>query len=136
MEKWKWFLIPISIINFVFILIIISFLIITEPYQKSTIKYYNDSVSDITGNVVSIDKHSNGIGMLVESTQENSTYDKAYVNVTNETTVIKTIYNRTFKPEEINIGDIVEVQFKGPVADSYPVQATAGFVWIKESNIK
>ena len=63
-------------------------------------------------------------------------YDKAHVNVTGETAW----YRRSSgKVEAIEVpsatslaGRRVEVQFTGAVAESYPVQATAGWVIVAE----
>lgn len=72
-------------------------------------------------------------GFLVEGKIESDTsYDKASVRV-NEKTLI---YNKTadgFKLTDIaalKIGVRVEVLFKGPVQESYPVGATAGEIVI------
>jgi len=63
-------------------------------------------------------------------------YDKASVAVTADTAWYRAGGDKT-EPIEAPaanalIGKRVEVQFTGPVAESYPVQATAGWVIVRE----
>lgn len=136
MNKTNPMVLTIVIINLVITLIISSYLIIVTPYQRYNFDNGNDDVIDVTGVVTNITERNDGIVMLVEDSDSIGTYDKAYVTVTKETFIIKTLYSRTLEPNEINIGDKVEVKFKGPIAESYPVQAKAKWIWITESNVE
>ena len=87
---------------------------------------------DIRGSITQINPESddpNIFGtMLVESQQETNThYDKAAITVTTETRISEqTAQDR--QPanfEALQVGQRVEVWFTGPVAESFPVQATA-----------
>lgn len=85
----------------------------------------------IRGTVVTIDFSVGGSGsFLVEGEIEPDTqYDRASVSVTGATRW----YGADGRPAEsgvLAIGSHVEVWFEGPVAESYPVQATAGAVKI------
>jgi len=69
--------------------------------------------------------------ILVEGKIENDTiYDKAGVNLTKNTVIKKDSLNKRFKLSEIKVGDTVEVNFKGAVAQSYPIQGVADVVRI------
>lgn len=61
-------------------------------------------------------------------------YDQANVRLTDETKIYKKQGNKLVAASLANIaaGTIVEVHFEGPVAESYPVQATAGKIVIVE----
>jgi hypothetical protein len=71
--------------------------------------------------------------MLVEGKKEKDTdYDKASVTITKDTMILRA-EGELLKPaklEDIKVGMILEITFKGPVAESYPVQAKAGKVVI------
>ena len=69
--------------------------------------------------------------IFVEGKIENNTiYDKAGVNLTKNTVIKKDSLNKRFKLSEIKVGDTVEVNFKGAVAQSYPIQGVADVVRI------
>ena len=62
-------------------------------------------------------------------------YDKASVRVTAETTVLTSSDGAPYlaaAPEDLSVGQEVDVWFTGPVAESYPVQTAAGTVLIRE----
>lgn len=67
--------------------------------------------------------------MMVEGGEQEpgAVSDKAYVTITEETTVLDIGGNR-ISPAGLAKGLAVQVWFKGPVAESYPVQGTASFV--------
>jgi beta-N-acetylhexosaminidase len=73
--------------------------------------------------------------LLIEGAKEKDTgYDKAYVRVTAKTKVEK-LDGKERKParfEDLKKGARVQAVFTGPVAESYPVQATAAAVLILE----
>ena len=77
----------------------------------------------------------NGIlgSMLIETPKDAKfAYDKAFVRVNNKTKIQKMNGKlvEDAKFEEIRNGVKVSVWFTGPVAESYPVQATAGRILI------
>jgi len=71
--------------------------------------------------------------MLVEGTKAKDTeYDKAFIKITKATKIF-IMSGRDLKPakfEDLKGGQKMEVQFVGPVAESFPVQATAGKIVI------
>lgn len=88
---------------------------------------------DIRGTITNITKFGDTATILVEGQIENDTsYDKASVRIDSNTLITKLALSRSVSISEIKIGDKVEVTFKGAVAESYPVQATAGSVHIIE----
>jgi hypothetical protein len=73
--------------------------------------------------------------LLVEGTKERTTnYDKASVKISNKTKILKQDgkERKEAKFEDLKKGCKVQIDFTGPVAESYPVQATAGTVIILE----
>ena len=92
---------------------------------------------DIRGRVTQARRSSLGeppVGTIqVEGTVEPGTrHDKATIRVSRET---KIFLGRDGKPASftfLHTGDLVEVTFTGPVAESYPVQATAARIVILE----
>jgi len=62
--------------------------------------------------------------------EQDTTYDKASVTITEDTIIQKGSLSTSFKLKDIKLGDTVEVVFKGPVAESYPVQGNADIVRI------
>jgi len=85
----------------------------------------------IRGTISQIDMTAGGTGsMLVEGQNESDTaYDRASVAIT-ATTRFYDAEGRSASPDSLAPGLTVEVWFEGPVAESYPVQATAGAVKI------
>lgn len=71
--------------------------------------------------------------MLMEGTKAKDTeYDKAVVKITKATKIF-VMSGRELKPakfEDVKGGLKMEIQFVGPVAESFPVQATAGKIVI------
>lgn len=62
--------------------------------------------------------------ILVEGEIEDDTqYDSAYVNITEETKILKD--DKEVNLDVLEEGLMVEVIFDGPVAESYPVQGAA-----------
>ena len=76
-----------------------------------------DSAADIAG------------GFLIDDGQDGYDFDKASVTVTGDTRIVTAEgVSGTFA--DLANGQRVEVWFEGPVAESYPVQATAGEIRI------
>lgn len=74
--------------------------------------------------------------ILVEGAKEKTTsYDKASIRITDKTKLEKRVdkERKTCKPEDLKVGCKVQAIFTGPVAESYPVQATAREVLILET---
>lgn len=73
--------------------------------------------------------------LRVEGAKEDTTdYDKAVISITKDTKISK-VMGKEFMPakfEDLKKGCKVRANFKGPVAESYPVQATAGDIVILE----
>lgn len=71
--------------------------------------------------------------VLIEGQKDKDTeYDKAMVKVTKATKIFRKV-GKDLKPA--SFGDLrpglnMEIQFQGPVAESFPVQATAGKIVI------
>lgn len=93
-----------------------------DPIQPAPFK------ADIRGAVTSLEDVSGpkALGvMLVEGEIEKDTrYDRAYVSATASTDVMEAD-GTELNWSDLKKGDRVEAQFTGPVAESYPVQATA-----------
>ncbi len=85
----------------------------------------------IKGEVVSINEQIEGLYIEGEI-EEETLYDKAHIRIDNETV----IYIFEDGRGEIGVfsmieeGDQAKVWFIGPVAESYPVQATAGKMFV------
>jgi len=84
----------------------------------------NGFVTDVSGATV----------LIEEDPLEESGSDKASVEITPETEISRRQgQNRApAAPEDLEAGQLVEATFSGPVAESYPVQATAGSITILE----
>ena len=64
-----------------------------------------------------------------------TTYDKASIRITTKTKIEK-LEGTTRKAatvEDLKVGARIQATFVGPVAESYPVQATAGAILIVEA---
>lgn len=93
-----------------------------DPIQPAPFK------ADIRGDITSLEDAAGpktvGV-MLVEGEIEKDTqYDRAYVSATASTDVMEAD-GTELNWSDLKEGDRVEAQFIGPVAESYPVQATA-----------
>ena len=71
--------------------------------------------------------------ILMEGRKDKDTdYDKAMVKVTKATKIFQQV-GRELKPasfDDLKPGVKLEIQFQGPVSESFPVQATAGKIVI------
>ena len=105
--------------------------------MKEAYEQFNDIESEaektgIIGMIVSVEKSQGRITLLVEGKPaENTGYDKAYVKIDGDT-VVK-IDGEAADMEKLAAGMEVLIVFKGPVAESYPVQAYASEVKAKNS---
>lgn len=94
--------------------------------------------ADIRGTItnVSITDEKKNLGRLrVEGKIESDTgFDKAMIRVTATTKLEKSLKGKSVPANisEFKEGCQVEAGFEGPVAESYPVQATAGWLLLLE----
>ena len=85
----------------------------------------------IRGTVSEISTDGDYGSILIEGKlYEDTDYDKASVRITKDTLIQKDALSKLFVFKDIQVGNFVEVIFDGPVAESYPVQGTAGVVRI------
>jgi hypothetical protein len=71
--------------------------------------------------------------LLMEGCKDKDTeYDKAFVKVTKATKIFKKVGGelKAASFEDVKPGVKMEIQFNGPVGESFPVQATAGKIVI------
>lgn len=79
-----------------------------------------------------------GSMLVVAPRDKKFSYDKAFVRVTEATKLFKKVGDER-KPatfSDLKVGQTIEVRFVGPVAESYPVQASAGEVVILDVRAK
>ncbi|MGL5647921.1 MAG: hypothetical protein ACRDDY_08725, partial [Clostridium sp.] len=73
--------------------------------------------------------------ITIEGTlDDDTTYDKAMVEITKGTLIQKDNLSRLFNISDISEGTMVEVIFKGAIKEIYPVHATANIVRIITTN--
>jgi hypothetical protein len=85
----------------------------------------------VRGIIKDININKDGANILVEGKiQADTVFDKASVNINTDTMIQKDNLSRLFEISDLKLGDKVEVIFKGPVAESYPVQGIADIVRI------
>jgi beta-N-acetylhexosaminidase len=98
------------------------------------------SSSDIRGQITQVSPAEGRSGVLgqvlIEGRKEADTQvEKASVTVNTETRLFL-LQGQERKPVEfaaLQVGQLVEARFSGPVRESYPVQATAAAITILES---
>jgi beta-N-acetylhexosaminidase len=91
---------------------------------------------DIRGNITSVNvANQNNAGVigsiLIEGKVEKDTgFDKASIRITKETKLLQREGGKetSIKFEDLKVGQKAEASFNGPVAESYPVQTSAGLV--------
>ncbi|MBE0476755.1 MAG: DUF3221 domain-containing protein [Coriobacteriia bacterium] len=116
-------------------------LLIVTPALTACARDVPSTAPSIVGEVESLERASSDgttLTMLVRDRLEErgfpsgGEYDAASVRVTRDTRVFTGSARdpRTGTAEDIRGGDRVAVWFTGPVAESYPVQATAGTVLV------
>jgi hypothetical protein len=109
-------------------------------FLSSVLAQENTDKADIRGLITKVNSPAKGgkeilATLLVEGKKEKTTqYDKAYVKITAKTTVEKRVgmKKESAKVEDLKVGTKVQADFTGPVAESYPVQATALKILILE----
>lgn len=106
------------------------------------------STVDVRGDITQIAKSDSkgvlGIILVEGELQEDTKVDKASVTVTDKTKIFTEGNQDVLEDASFSLlqaGQLVEVEFTGPVRESYPVQATAKTIVIKstqdeEPNIK
>lgn len=89
------------------------------------------SITGVAVQVSPVDEEEAAVGSFLID-KGSGDYDKAYVSVTDETGWYRRAgdgFAAIERPTPTDLtGKTVEVQFTGAVAESYPVQATAGWV--------
>ncbi|MDD5018018.1 MAG: hypothetical protein PHO15_07985 [Eubacteriales bacterium] len=101
-----------------------------NPYSGEEWLDLTVSAIGIRGEVTDISEGEDRVTILVEGeVQEDTMYDKASVTV-GQDTVVAAPDGSPLDMGDIKLGDMVEVVFEGPVAESYPVQGTAMIVKI------
>lgn len=117
------------IIAIILIILLLSIIIVSNNYIDKT----EDFRIDIRGTITNININGSNGTILVEGKIESDTYnDKASVRINENTLITKLAISRNIDITELKIGDRVEVTFIGPVAESYPVQATGKLIHIIE----
>jgi hypothetical protein len=95
-----------------------------------------DGGVDIRGTITNIQQTDGRVNSVrIEGTLEADTaYDKAVITITDQTRILKQEGQEHVPAaaEELKVGQRVEARFIGPVAESYPVQATANKIVILE----
>ena len=85
--------------------------------------------ADVGGTVQAVERRDGDSGsFLVIGVRGEYTYDRARVSVTSDTVFVADGADASFS--DLTEGADVEAWFTGPVAESYPVQATASHVRI------
>lgn len=87
---------------------------------------------DIRGIITNITVNNSEEGfILVEGEiEEDTSYDKASIRVDGSTIINVSTTTTKLQLSDLKVGDKVEVGFKGPVAESYPVQTKAGHITV------
>ncbi len=117
------------IIAIILIILVLSSIIVFNNYIDKA----EDFRIDIRGTITNININGSNGSILVEGKIESDTYnDKASVRINENTLITKQTVNKNIDISQLKVGDEVEVTFIGPVAESYPVQATAKLVRIIE----
>lgn len=122
---WRWFGLKKIVLG-----LILPLILVTGCFRKVTDEEFPKN-PHLKGEVVSINEQMQGLYIEGEI-EEDTLYDKAYTIINNETV----IYIFEDGRGEIGVfsmieeGDQVKVWFIGPVAESYPVRATAGKIYI------
>jgi Protein of unknown function (DUF3221) len=116
------------------------------PYEALWVKLnlnsgtHRQDDADIRGNITNIHRAGDATGndkllgtIMIEGVKEaNTNFDKASARVTNETRIFDR-RGKERKPasfDTLKTGQKVAARFVGPVAESYPVQATASEIMI------
>jgi hypothetical protein len=89
----------------------------------------------IVGRVVTADKLDGGeYSILVVGAEQpaGAVSDKAMCRITGETTIVDAAGSE-IGPDRLAVGETVAVWFTGAVAESYPVQGTAGYVQVRQA---
>lgn len=88
----------------------------------------SNSKLGIRGEIKKVSKNDKGniTGIFVEGKIERDTeYDKASIYITEKTKIFEGDGKKKLEPSSLKEGMKVEVDFEGPVRESYPIQADA-----------
>ncbi len=115
-------------IHILLILLLISLVSIGCSSNNKSNEEDNDKIG-IRGFITDIVIDGKQGSITVEGNLDDDTmYDKGVVKITKDTLIQKDNMSRLFDISDLEEGIMVEVIFKGAVAESYPVQGTAGIV--------
>ncbi len=90
--------------------------------------------ASIIGDITEVDRRNGGLRILVEQIPTRSAgYPVAWISVSPGTDVVRRADGSVSRgsSQELEVGMKVQVWFTGPVAESYPVQATAQTVVVE-----
>lgn len=87
-----------------------------------------DTSHDIIGNIAEISRSQSGniTRCLVISTENDPAYDRAWLRITGDTYIHTSSDNTPLEASRLEVGARVGAKFKGAIAESDPIQATAG----------
>lgn len=105
--------------------IILSLLIILLLIATSGCTYQSPIEYDLTGTIHEINQQSNNQGVIGTILVENEE-TKIYLTITNDTMI--TANGEEVEFEKFSLNQTVEVKIDGPVAESWPLQGTAGAI--------
>lgn len=116
-------------------IIIAIILLIVFPAIAVYNNFIREPISDkvnIRGIITNIKVNNSEEGTIfVEGEiEEDTSYDKASIRVDGSTIINISTTTTKLKLSDLKVGDKVEVDFKGPVAESYPVQTKAGRITV------
>lgn len=84
----------------------------------------------ITGQVTAI---ALPVIRVEENPAESHGSAKAFVRITNDTQLLRS-EEGDLSVSDLQVGQLVKIWFKGPIMESYPLQATAGVIYIEPKN--
>lgn len=113
-----------------FLIVIIGSVLLMISFQR-TVEF---DEFEIRGMITQIQASEDGGTILVEtpSGDEVAEYDKAQIRVSQYIPIM--LDNQQLEFEQLEVGMYVAVQFEGPVAESYPVQAQAKYIEIMQQD--
>lgn len=113
--------------KFILIALIIMIITLTGCQKEEKV--------DIRGSITGINMSDKITSIMVEGElEEDTSYDKASIKIDNSTKIYIGKTKEKASVEHFKEGIIVEVTFEGPVAESYPVQATAKIIRIVDQD--
>lgn len=104
---------------FSFVILLIIFTTISGCSNSNDIRF------DISGKIIRVyfNRDSEVTSIYVEANDNTKEYDKAIIRIDSKTIILDKNNNEI--QDKLQINDIVNVIFDGPVIESYPIQVTA-----------